>query len=131
MSGYPSRPSASSHRYVGWPRTSSRHKWSISEGTDQKLTGLPKATATAARLRDSKNDDEAAKVLDVALARYSGAPPLDCARAARADLAVASGETEKLAAVRGELRSVPLSDAGRAAHRRELQAADELEQTQR
>ena len=104
------------------------------EGKDQKLTGLPKAVATATRLRDQKNDDEsAAKVLDVALARYPDAPPLDRARAlaARAELAVALGEAEKLAAVRAALQSVPLSDANRDAYRHELQGADELERTQR
>lgn len=103
------------------------------EGNDQKLTGLPKAIATATRLRDSKNDDaSAAKVLDVALGRHPDAAPLERARAlaARAELAVALGETQKLAAVRAELQAITLSDADREAYRHELQAADALELTQ-
>lgn len=104
------------------------------EGKDQKLTGLPKAIATAARLRDSKNDDEsAARVLDVALARYQDAPPLDRARAlaARAELAVALGEVEILRTVRAELQAIHLPDRDRETYRHELEAADALERTQR
>jgi catechol 2,3-dioxygenase-like lactoylglutathione lyase family enzyme len=104
------------------------------EGTDQKLTGLPKALATATRLRDSKNDDAAAaKVLDVALARYPDAPPLDRARAlaARAELAVALGEVERLRTARAELQAIDLPDQDREKYRHELEAADVLERTQR
>lgn len=104
------------------------------EGKDQKLTGLAKALATATRLRDSKNDDaSAAKVLDVALARYQDAPPLDRARAlaARAELAVALGEVELLRAVRAELQAIDLPDQDREKYRHELEAADALERTQR
>jgi hypothetical protein len=98
------------------------------------LTGLAKAVETAARLRDESGDDEsAAKVLDVAIARYADAPPLDRARAlaARAELAVALGDTGKLSAVRAELQSIPLSDEDREKYRHELQAADELERAMR
>lgn len=104
------------------------------EGKDQKLTGLPKALATATRLRDSKNDDAAAaKVLDVALARYQDAPPLDRARAlaARAELAVALGEVELLRTVRAELQAIDLPDQDREKYRHELEAAESLERTQR
>jgi catechol 2,3-dioxygenase-like lactoylglutathione lyase family enzyme len=104
------------------------------EGKDQKLTGLPKALATASRLRDSKNDDAAAaKVLDVALARYLDAPPLDRARAlaTRAELAVARGEADRLREVRAELGAIPLSDADRMTYRHEFEAADALERSQR
>ena len=104
------------------------------EGKDQKLTGLPKALATATRLRDSKNDDaSAAKVLDVALARYPDARPLDRARAlaARAELAVALGEAELLRTVRAELHAIHLPDHDRETYRHELEAADALERTQR
>jgi hypothetical protein len=107
-------------------------RWDEPEGKHQKLTGLPKAIATATRLRDSKYDDEsAAKVLDVALARYTGAP-LDRARAlaARAELALALGEGDKLQAVRAELAQSPLSAEDREKYRHELQAADALERAQ-
>lgn len=104
------------------------------EGKDQKLTGLPKAIATATRLRDSKNDDEsAAKVLDVALARYPDDPPLDRARAlaARAELAVARGEIELLRTVQAELETIHLPDQDREKYRHELEAAEALERTLR
>lgn len=104
------------------------------EGMDPKLTGLPKALVTATRLRDSKNDDaSAAKVLDVALARYPDAPPLDRARAlaARAELAVARGEAEILRTVRAELQTIDLPDQDRETYRHELEAAEVLERTQR
>ncbi len=94
------------------------------------LTGLAKAVDTAAKLRDESGDDEsAAKVLDVALARYAGAPAVDRARAlaARAELAVALGEADKLEAVRVELQAVPLSDEDRERYAAELRAAEELE----
>jgi hypothetical protein len=101
-----------------------------SGGKATGLTGLAKAIDTAARLRDESGDDEsAAKVLDVALARYRDAPALDRARAlaARAELAVALGEDEKLNAVRAELHGVPLSDEDREKYGHEFQAADALE----
>jgi hypothetical protein len=98
------------------------------------LTGLAKAVETAAKLRDESGDDEsAAKVLDVALARYADAPPLDRARAlaARAELAVALGDAGKLSAVRAEVQGIPLSEEDREKYRHELQAADELERAMR
>jgi hypothetical protein len=101
---------------------------------DPKLAGLMKAVATAAKLRDESGDDEsAAKVLDVALARYADAPPLDRARAlaARAELAVALGEIDRLLAVRAESTQIQLSDEDREAYRHELDAADVLERSQR
>ena len=99
-------------------------------GSGEKLTGLAKAIETTAKLRDESGDDEsAAKVLDVALARYTDAPPLVRARAlaARAELAVALGEEEKLRDVRAELQKIPLSDDEREKYRNELRAADVLE----
>jgi hypothetical protein len=92
---------------------------------------LALAIETAATFRDSSGDDEsAAKVLDVALARYADAPAAERARAlaARAELAVALKEPERLAGVRAELLNVPLSDEERERLRDELQAADRLEQ---
>lgn len=99
-------------------------------GGRKNLTGLAKAIETAARLRDESGDDTAAaKVLDVALARHPGGPPVDRARAlaARAELAVALDDAERLVAVREELQQIPLSDEERERYRHELQAADELE----
>jgi hypothetical protein len=99
-------------------------------GSRAKLTGLAKALDTAARLRDESGDDEsAAKVLDVALDRYQDAPALDRARAlaARAELAVALGEAERLRSLREELQRVPVSDEDREKYRHELEAAEALE----
>jgi catechol 2,3-dioxygenase-like lactoylglutathione lyase family enzyme len=97
-----------------------------------RLPPLLMALETAANLRDMQWDDAAAaKVLDVALARQQAAAPVERARAlaARAELAVALGEVERLAAVRAELQQVPLSNEDRERLREELQAADELEKT--
>lgn len=104
------------------------------EQRDETLSGLERAIETAGYLRDSKGSDAmAAKVLDVALARYQDATPAERARAlaARAELAVALGDAERLAAVRAELQQIPLSDSEREQLRDELRAADELERTQR
>lgn len=119
-------PSGNSVIYI---KRSAPEGWSA-----EKLTGLAKAIETAAKLRDESGDDEsAAKVLDVALARYPDAPPLDRARAlaARAELAVSLGEADRLRAVRAELQGVPLSDEDREKYRHELEAADVLERQMR
>lgn len=95
-----------------------------------KQSGLAKAIEMAAKLREECGDDEsAAKVLDVAIAKYSDAPPLDRVRAlsARSELAIALGETKKLKSVQAEMKKIPLSDKDRQKHREELRAADELE----
>jgi catechol 2,3-dioxygenase-like lactoylglutathione lyase family enzyme len=95
-----------------------------------RMPPLVKALETAANLRDMQWDDAAAaKVLDVALARNPDAPAVERARAlaARAELAVALGDAERLAAVRAELQKVPLSDEDRERIRAEVQAADDLE----
>jgi hypothetical protein len=105
----------------------------MEEKPREKVTGMAKAIETAATFRDSKGDDEAAaKVLDVALARYADATPVERARAlaARAELAVALGEADRLTAVRAELQQVPLSDAEREQLSDELAAAEALERTQ-
>jgi hypothetical protein len=99
-------------------------------GSRADLTGLAKAIDTAAKLRDESGDDEsAAKVLDVALGRYRDAPALDRARAlaARAELAVALGEAEKLRGLREELQRIPISDEDREKYRHEFEAAEVLE----
>ncbi|HYH95110.1 hypothetical protein [Hyalangium sp.] len=95
---------------------------------------LAKAIDAAARLRDYKGDDAAAaKVLDVALGRNEPAAPIERARAlaARAELAVALGDQERSRALRAELQQIPLSEAERERLRDELQAAEELEKSQR
>jgi len=92
---------------------------------------LVRAIDMAARLRDFKGDDAAAaKVLDVALARNEPVAPVDRARAlaARAELAVALADKERVRALRLELQQIPLSDDDRDRLRDELQAADNLEQ---
>ncbi|HJW48806.1 MAG TPA: VOC family protein [Candidatus Limnocylindria bacterium] len=94
---------------------------------------LALAIRTAARLRDFKTDDAmAAKVLDAALAKSATAAPAERARAlaARAEIAVALGETERAHALMVELRQVQLSDAERDELREELDAADKLERSQ-
>lgn len=96
----------------------------------EKLTGLAKGIQSAARLRDERGDDEsAAKVLDVALDRYPDAPALDRARAlaARAELAVALGQADRLRALRQELQRIPISDEDRDKYRHEWEAAEVLE----
>jgi hypothetical protein len=100
----------------------------------EKRSGLAKAIETAAVLRDFKEDDAAAaKVLDVALAKDVAADPVDHARAlaARAEQAVAMGDSERARAVRAELQRIPLSDEDRDRVRRELQTVDEFEQPPR
>src|SRR5262245_8335571 len=96
----------------------------------EKLTGLAKAIDTAAKLRDESGDDvSAAKVLDVALDRYQDAPALDRARAvaARAELAVALGEADRLRSPREELQRIPITDADREKYGHEFAAAEALE----
>ena len=92
-------------------RLSRRRYWA-------RLTPLERALENAANLRDMQYDDAAAaKVLDVALKRNADAAAVDRARAlaARAELAVALGEAERLAAVRAELQTVTLSGEERSA----------------
>jgi hypothetical protein len=102
----------------------------IEYGGSKKLSGLARAIENAAILRDRKEDDKAAaKVLDVALARYAAAPAIDRARAlaARAELARATGETERAQTLRAEIQQIPLTEEDRRLFRHELEAADEPE----
>ncbi|MGH3990348.1 MAG: hypothetical protein ACRDTZ_23985, partial [Pseudonocardiaceae bacterium] len=96
------------------------------------VPALVQALDTAVRLRDLKGHDDvkAARVLDVALARDDPATPIERVRAlaARAELAVALGEAERVRALRAELEGIPLSDEERARFRDELAPADDLEQ---
>lgn len=75
------------------------------------LPPLQKALHVAARLRDFKNDDEAAaRALDGAIARHKE-PSLDYARvlAARIELAEALDDSERARALGEELSALPLS----------------------
>ncbi|WP_437475862.1 hypothetical protein WME75_24705 [Sorangium sp. So ce1014] len=93
---------------------------------------LDRALRTAARLRDFKNDDDAAaKVLDVALARKEADAPLERARAlaARIELAVALGEGARARTLRAELDEAPLSDEERAQLKPQLDAVDALDRS--
>ncbi len=90
---------------------------------------MEKALATAARLRDFKNDDAmAANVLDKALASREPAAPTERARAlaARAEIAVAMGEMELARTLGAELQTLSLSDEERERLRDELETADRL-----
>lgn len=94
---------------------------------------LALAIRTAARLRDFKADDAmAAKVLDAALAKNESAAPAERARAlaARAELAVALGDSGRANALSVELRKIRLSDSEREELREELDAAEKLERSQ-
>jgi hypothetical protein len=106
------------------------------DGEQKSSTGklsvatLAKAIETAAVLRDSKNDDPAAaKVLDVALAKYTRAPALDRARAltSRTELAIAMGHDADVERFRRELERIDLTTDEREQVRQELEALDELQ----
>jgi hypothetical protein len=111
--------------------TRSEPEMSYDEESDEGKSRLATALDTAVWLRDIRGFDDvaAARVLDKALARNEPAPPLDRARAiaARAELAVALGDTERTHTLRAELQQMPLSDEERERFKDELQAADDLE----
>jgi catechol 2,3-dioxygenase-like lactoylglutathione lyase family enzyme len=88
-------------------------------------TRMDKALRAAARLRDDKNDDEAAaRLLDGALNRREPSEPFERARvlAARAEIASALGDDERARSARAEIEALPLSDEQRAEIARELDA---------
>ncbi len=92
-------------------------------------TRIQRAINTAARLRDFKGDDlAAAKVLDTALAHPGQTDLYDRARAliARAELAIALGDRQHAIALRAELETLRLSETERERLRVELQAADQV-----
>ncbi|MDC0720814.1 hypothetical protein [Nannocystis bainbridge] len=87
----------------------------------------------AARLRDFKNDDEmAARVLDLALARPDPGDPFERARAlaARIELAIALGQPDRADALGAELAALPLSPEQRDELAAELERAHALERSQ-
>jgi catechol 2,3-dioxygenase-like lactoylglutathione lyase family enzyme len=112
--------------FINQDETDAGYEWS-----GEELSPLAEALENAIFLRDTyANDEAAARVLDKALAQqHTTANPLDLARAlaARAELAVALGDTERATAIRQELRETSLSDEERARFRGELEAADQLE----
>ena len=96
-------------------------------------SSLAGAIDSAVFLRDTYvNDKAAAQVLDKALAQLDAGDPVERARAlaTRAELAVAMGDVDRAATLRGELRRIPLSKEDRARFRDELEAADALERWQ-
>jgi len=96
---------------------------------DAPTSRMAAVLGKAAFLRDTYIDDRAAaSVLDKALARGEEGPlERALALAARAELAVAMGDDERLRAVRAELAGLTLSEEDRERHRAELEAADALE----
>ncbi|MDI3287035.1 hypothetical protein [Polyangium sp. 15x6] len=99
-------------------------------GGSKALSGLAKTIDNARILRDFKNDDKgAARVLDVALAKYgAGAPVEDRVRAmaARMELAIALDDAASGQALREQLKALPLSEEERDRLSEELKAAERL-----
>jgi catechol 2,3-dioxygenase-like lactoylglutathione lyase family enzyme len=96
------------------------------------LSPLAEALDRAVFLRDTYTEDKAAaRVLDLALARYplDGGNSVDRARAlaARAELAVALEDIERAQVMRDELAQIVLSDEERVRFSEELEASAVLE----
>lgn len=97
---------------------------------NESLSPLIQALENVKFLRDTYHDDPAAaKFLDKKLKQHADAAPIERALAlsARAELAVAMGESARLDEVRAELGRLTLTDDERARHHDELTAADRLE----
>lgn len=120
-------PNGNSVIYI---KRAAHEKEASDEAADSKpQSPLEKALAMASRLRDSKNDDRAAaKHLDVVLGKHPDAPVLERARviAARAELAVALGETAQARQLLQDLESMPLTKADRKKYADEFAAAERL-----
>lgn len=105
-------------------------EWQVGQVSEEQ-SALQTAIDMATLFRDYKGNDDvvAAKILDVALAREKSASPIDraLALAARAEIAVALGDTERLNVLRTDIYHLPLSEEERERHRPEFEAADELE----
>jgi hypothetical protein len=94
-------------------------------GAATPRTSIGRALATAARLRDFRNDDAmAARVLDLALEKNPGASRVERARAlaTRAEIACAQGDTALAGTLRAALDQLELTPEERAEVRRELDA---------
>ncbi|MEV5832778.1 glyoxalase [Nocardia sp. NPDC052112] len=102
----------------------------VEYGGSHELDSLARVLDNARILRDFKNDDAAAiRVLEVGLGRYGAeAAAVDKARAlaALAELAVATGDSERAETLRAELRTISLSKGERTTVAAELRAADDL-----
>lgn len=99
-------------------------------GISRTQSSLMRALEAAFFLRDTYHDDEAAaRKLDNALSQVSNPVPVEYARtlAARAELAVALGETDRARSLREELAAVSLNEEEHSRFLDELQAADQLE----
>lgn len=101
------------------------------EAPDGERSHLAWALDTAIWLRDLKGFDDvaAARVLDKALARNEPAPALDRARvlAARAELAVALGDSQQARAFEADLAQIALSTKDISQYQEELEASQALE----
>lgn len=96
---------------------------------DEPSSKFMRTLDTATFLRDIYNNDlAAAKMLDKALKEYQEGSAIDRARvlAARAELAVALGETDRAQVVREELQGIELSGEERAQWQDELETAERL-----
>ncbi|MDC3962345.1 glyoxalase [Polyangium jinanense] len=101
-------------------------------GGSKALSGLAKALDNARILRDFKNDDKAAaRVLDVALAKYGAEAQVEDrvrAMAARIELSIALNDAASGQALHEQLQALPLSEEERDRLSEELKAAERLEQ---
>lgn len=98
-------------------------------GEEGSRTRLGKALKAAARLRDFKNDDvAAARVLDAALARAEPASAVERvqALAARAEIALALGDSGRATELESELRALVLTEEERVRCWAELEALSRL-----
>lgn len=102
----------------------------VDYGGSRELDGLARVLDNARILRDFKNDDATAiRVLEVGLGRYgTQASAVDKARALAvlAELAVATGDSERAEELRAELGAIPLTAVERASIATELRAATDL-----
>ncbi len=97
---------------------------------NSSLSPLMQALENVAFTRDVYTDDKAAaRYLDRKLKQHAAAPPSEraLALAARAELAVALGDTEGAQAARAELARLTLTAEERERYRDDLAAADVLE----
>lgn len=104
----------------------------LNYGGSGELSGLAKTIDNARILRDFKTDDRAAGIaLDTGLKRYrETAPKVDLVRAlaARAEIAVAMGDGNRVSTIRGELKKISLSPEEREMLSEELIAGERLTQ---
>ena len=99
-------------------------------GGSKSLKGLARVVDNARILREFKNDDRtAARVLDVGLRRFPGADAVDLVKAltARAEIAVALGETEIARKIRDAVDAVTLGPGDAESLADELDSVRRLE----